>query len=100
MSWKIKWWKYPAVPALLALLRDVSEWREPAKKGKRVYDDKAFFESLNDQYVRRRSLTPRQVSALRRIVQAYAAQIPDFDARTKGLGLERRSRKGETAEEE
>jgi len=77
----------PATPTLLALLREVKTWREPAKKGARVFDDKKFFESLDSQYSLRRTLTPRQTAALKRMALAYADRIPDFEARTKDLGL-------------
>ncbi len=79
----------PAVPALLELMRAVTEWREPAKKGKKVYDDKGFVESLAEQYARRHSLSPRQVMALRRVAVAYKDQIPDFDAKAEALGLKK-----------
>ena len=77
----------PAIPELLNLLRGVSEWREPAKRGKKVYDDKTFVESLRDQFERRHSLSTRQAMALRRVVASYRSQIPDFEARAAELGL-------------
>jgi len=77
----------PAVPVLIEVLRGVNEWREPSKKGKRVFDDRKFFESLSDQFARRRTLTPRQVSALKRMAQSYADRIPGFAEKTKGLDL-------------
>ena len=57
------------------------------KKGKRVYDDRAFVKSLSDQYARNRSLSVRQVSALRRIAMQYKSRIPDFAAVAEKLGL-------------
>ena len=78
----------PAVPGLLALMKTVTEWREPAKKGKKVYDDKGFVESLAEQYERRHSLSPRQVMALRRVAVAYKDKIPGFDAKAAELGLQ------------
>ena len=77
----------PAVPGLLKLMESVREWREPAKRGKKVYDDKVFVQSLNEQFGRRKSLSPRQVMALRRVAYAYRAQIPDYAAKTEELGL-------------
>ena len=78
----------PAIPGLLALMKTVTEWREPAKKGKKVYDDKGFVESLAEQYERRHSLSPRQVMALRRVAVAYKDKIPGFDAKAAELGLQ------------
>ncbi len=77
----------PAIPGLLALMKTVTEWREPAKKGKKVYDDKGFVESLAEQYERRHSLSTRQVMALRRVAVAYKDKIPDYDAKAPALGL-------------
>ena len=78
----------PAVPDLLKLMASVTEWREPARKGKKVYDDKGFVDSLSEQYKRRHSLSPRQVMALRRVAVAYRDKIPDFESRSVGLGLD------------
>ena len=77
----------PAVPGLLKLMATVTEWRPPARKGKKVYDDKGFVESLGEQYERRHSLSPRQVMALRRVAVAYKDKIPDFAAHASELGL-------------
>ena len=77
----------PAVPELLQMVDCIKEWKEPARRGRRVYDDHAFVKSLQDQYARRSSLSPRQVTALRHILVNYRAQIPDFDANAERLGL-------------
>ena len=78
----------PAIPGLLKLMDGVTEWRDVARKGKRVYDDKGFIQSLTEQYDRRHSLSPRQVMALKRVIMIYKDKIPDFEARSAGLGLE------------
>lgn len=77
----------PAVPELLALMSQVKEWRPSSRKGKKVYDDKSFVESLAEQFSRRRSLSERQVLALRRVTVSYKDQIPDYAARAEALGL-------------
>ena len=77
----------PAIPELLQLMSSVKEWRPASKKGRKVYDDKAFVESLQDQFSRRHSLSPRQIIALRRVVVAYRDQIPDYENRARDLGL-------------
>ena len=77
----------PSIPGLLAVFDSVAEWRPPAKRGKKIYDDKEFVRSLADQYARRHSLSARQVAALRRIVLAYKDRIPDYAKRVEGLGL-------------
>ncbi|MBE6381752.1 MAG: type I DNA topoisomerase [Lentisphaerae bacterium] len=77
----------PTIPKILDLFKGVTEWRPATKKGKKVYDDKSFVESLVDQYSRRNSLSPRQLMALKRVAVAYRSAIPDFDAKAEGLGL-------------
>ena len=77
----------PAVPELLQMADKIATWKEPARRGRRVYDDQGFVKSLKDQYARRSSLSPRQVAALRRIVYNYRSQIPDFAANAERLGL-------------
>ena len=77
----------PAAEGLLALARTIKTWREPAKKGKRVYDDKGFVESLTEQFANRHSLSARQVMALRRVVSVYRDQIPEYAAKAGELGL-------------
>ncbi len=78
----------PAVPGLIALMRTVTEWRPPAKRGKKLYDDKSFVESLADQYTRRHSLSDRQVMALRRVAVSYRDKIPEYDKHSAELGLD------------
>ena len=77
----------PAVPDLLALLETVKEWKEPVRRGRRVYNDEEFVSSLRDQYARRSSLSPRQVLALRRVCVNYRDQIPTFEEVADRLGL-------------
>lgn len=72
--------------AVFALLDEVKVWKEPKTVGKRVYDDKAFVESVRHQADEGKPLSARQLSFLVRMVQLYAAQIPDADARLKTLG--------------
>ena len=77
----------PTVPSLLKMMSEVTEWRPKAKRGKKIYDDQGFVKSLSDQYARRRSLSPRQVMALKRVVVAYRAKIPGFAEKAAALGL-------------
>ncbi len=75
------------IAALLDMLSEVKAWREPVKRGKRVFDDRDFVDSLKGQFARRRSLTDRQVAALRKVVSSYRDQISDFEARAGALGV-------------
>jgi DNA topoisomerase-1 len=78
----------PTIPELLKLMMTVTEWRDPSKKGKKVYDDKGFVESLAEQYERRHSLSERQIMALKRVAVAYRDKIPDFAEKAAALGIE------------
>ena len=77
----------PAIPELLAMADEIKTWREPLKRGRHEYDDQAFVKSLRDQFGRRRSLSPRQSAALRRVVLCYRDQISDFAARAEKINL-------------
>ena len=77
----------PAIPGLLGVFDGVTEWRPPAKRGKKTYDDREFVRSLADQYARRHSLSARQVAALKRIIVAYRDRIPDYGKKVAALGL-------------
>ncbi len=75
------------IRALMDMVSEIRAWREPVKRGKRVFDDRDFAESLKGQYARRKTLTPRQQLALRKLVVPYRDQIADFEARAKAIGL-------------
>ncbi len=77
----------PLIPGLLQLMTKVTEWRSPSKKGRKVYDDQAFVKSLSEQYERRRTLSPRQVMALKRVAVSYRDKIPGFADEAAKLGL-------------
>jgi len=79
----------PVVAGLIALFDGVTEWRPPAKRGKKLYDDREFVHSLADQFRRRQSLSSRQIAALRRVVSIYKSKIPDYEAKAAALGLEK-----------
>ena len=77
----------PAVPGLLKLVMSITEWRPVQRKGRKVYDDKAFVESLSDQFAMRHSLSNRQAMALRRIAIVYKDKIPDYAKYAESLGI-------------
>ncbi len=79
---------------LLEAMSAVTEWKPPVKKGRRVFDDKAFYESLSEQFERRKSLSPRQRGALKRLCGRYRSQIPDFEALAAKYGLRTSQGKG------
>ena len=79
----------PAIGEMLALSKHIQTWREPSRKGKRVYDDKAFVDSLEAQFERRKTLSSRQVVALKRVLAIYKDQIPGFAEASERLGIEK-----------
>lgn len=64
-----------AIRNMLDSLKSVREWREPTTRGARVFDDHAFCESLAQQFRERGSLSPRQVAALKRLVNRYKDRV-------------------------
>jgi hypothetical protein len=65
----------------------VKEWKPAKKIGKRVYDDKAFVESVKEQAAGTKPLSARQLEFLVRMVLMYSDQIPDAEAKLKESGL-------------
>ena len=77
----------PQTAGLLEIAKDIREWRPKAKRGKKIYDDEAFVQSLADQFARRHSLSVRQVAALRRVLAVYRDKIPNYESRMNDLGF-------------
>ena len=61
--------------ALLAGLAQVSEWKAPVKRGKMVYDDSKFFQSVAAQFAAKKRLSEAQAKALGRMFANYKDQI-------------------------
>ena len=77
--------KFDIVFALLSQIRD---WKPAKKVGKRVYDDKAFVESVQEQAKEgKRPLSARQLEFLVKMAVQYADQIPECEAKLKESGL-------------
>ena len=73
---------------VFALLDQVKEWKEPKKVGRRVYDDKAFVESVREQAESGdRPMSAKQLEYLVRMALLYADQIPGVEKKLKELGL-------------
>ena len=71
--------KDPEVQKMVDFLAKVTEWAEPVKKGRRVYDDKAFYESIEGQFNSNRQLSPRQVGAFKKLVTKYSKKKDDSE---------------------
>ena len=72
---------------VLALFDAVKEWRPAATRKGRTWDDREFLASLKTQYAQRKQLSFKQVSALKRLAMAYAAQIPNYAQAMQQYGL-------------
>ena len=56
---------------LLEFLATVTEWAPAERKGRRTYDDKAFYQSLAEQFNSGRKLSDKQVAALKKLAARY-----------------------------
>jgi DNA topoisomerase-1 len=66
---------------LLEQLKNVTEWKQVTTKTGKTFDDKVFYDSLSRQFTQRKSLTPRQKSALKRMAKKYVgAQVKPAEA--------------------
>ena len=72
---------------LIELLQHVETFNEPTKRGNRTWDDGQFADSLKKQFEARKSLTPRQRDALKKMLARYHEQIPSYYDRKTELGL-------------
>ncbi len=66
-------------PALVAAVAKITEFREAVKRGKRVFDDKEFVDSVTRQLKEKGALSPRQRAALHKLIARYRSQIPEAD---------------------
>lgn len=65
---------------ILAALANVKEWKEPAKKGRRTFDDADFFRSVTTQFSVKKRLSEAQMKVLDRMLMNYKDQIPNAAA--------------------
>ena len=57
--------------ALLEKFSHVTRWNEAKKVGRRIYDDKVFYESLSKQRSEGKALSDRQFAALQKLAAKY-----------------------------
>jgi len=72
---------------ILSLMESVSAWKDPVKRGRREWDDHAFYESLKSQYAQKHELSFKQHMALKKLVVRYRDQIPTFAEEAEKHGL-------------
>jgi DNA topoisomerase-1 len=65
----------------------ITEWQEPKKRGKRVYDDHEFATSISSQLSSKKNLSDRQIAAFKKLLSKYVEQIPDYEQKAAKLGL-------------
>lgn len=78
---------------IFAMADEIKTWHEPAGGGKKAFDDKAFLESVKKQFGQRKSLSPKQIYALRRVVSKYKDQISGFEERAPALGFSEKKKR-------
>ena len=61
---------------LVGWFRHVKTWRAPVQRGRRLWDDKEFVQSLSHQYAQNKRLSPKQVASLRKMIKHYVGQLP------------------------
>ena len=49
----------------------ITDWHPATKRGRRVYDDKAFTDSLQEQFQRKGMLSEKQIAALQKLLSHY-----------------------------
>ncbi len=62
-------------PGLIEKLARIKVWKDPVKRGKRVFDDKEFAQSVTDQFKRNGTLSPRQRAAISKMLGRYKDQV-------------------------
>ena len=85
---------------LLELLKAITTWKPPVKRGRREWDDQKFYESLSQQYGQRKSLSPKQVASLKKMVKRYAEQIPNYEQVAAQYGIPASAKSRPAAESE
>ena len=63
-------------------------WKAPEKGTRRVFDEKKFFESLQEQSSKGRALSEKQIKALGRIAVRYKNELPGFNRIAAALHIE------------
>lgn len=65
---------------LIEAMGHVNTWNEPVKRGRMVFDDRKFYDSLKHHFGMKKTLSPKQKAALVKMVKRYKTQIPEAEA--------------------
>ena len=79
-------------PLLIQLLSQVTKWQPATTRGKRTFNDQEFFKSLAAQFEQKKSFSPRQRFAMKRLVSRYKGQIKAFNQYAEQLGLKTKAK--------
>ncbi|MBO5725406.1 MAG: hypothetical protein J6S58_11330, partial [Lentisphaeria bacterium] len=60
------------VDDLIRKMQEIRNWNEPKKVRGRIYDDKAFFESIAKQRASGKTLSDKQIAALKKTAAKYS----------------------------
>ena len=72
---------------LFSFLDEVSKWNDPVKRGKYVYDDKGFYDSVKTQFAdKSKAMTVRQLQALVKLSVSYVDQVSEGERRLIDMG--------------
>jgi DNA topoisomerase-1 len=75
------------VEKVLELLPQITEWREPLKRGKRLYSDQSFYESIDKQFKdAKKDVSLKQLESLITMSIRYKEQIPNAIDALNALG--------------
>lgn len=72
---------------LLEAMQQVKEWKPPVTRGRMVFDDHKFYESLSQQFGHKKMLSDRQRAALKKMLGRYRSQVTDFESLAERFGI-------------
>ncbi len=72
---------------VIALFDEITEWNEPVKRRGRVYDDREFARSIQEQFAAKHEVSERQLNAVKKVMSKYKEQIPNYDKLAAELEL-------------
>lgn len=65
---------------LLEALVDIQQWKAPVTRGRKVFDDHAFYNSLSEHFTKKGFLSDRQRVALKKLVERYRDQVTNYES--------------------
>ena len=67
----------PECGEYIRAMSSVENWKPPVTRGKRVFDDNLFYQSLSQHYGRKKFLSFRQKAALKKMYEKYKDQVKE-----------------------